>query len=354
MVQQSLSNAGEKTARPPSQVFVYADRAQVMLRSLGLEPNPKNYNIFFACAAGQPTELVREIELAIAKKTQFSEDYLDSLYTNYIVESHSRAVQETARSAKEIIAEMLSNLAVFSDDTKAITKDVAGQLEKLDAEASEEVVRLFANTLMESAKMMLTSSDSISTSLAGAQQEILELRETLARVMTESERDFLTGTYNRKAFDKHMGEALEEAREKHTDLTLLMIDIDHFKQFNDTYGHLIGDEVLKTVAKTLSDLLKGTDCVARYGGEEFAVILPRTPLKGGMIVGEELRRSIARRELKRKSNGETFGAITVSIGVASLRHQEDTALSLIQRADKAMYHSKNNGRNRVTEEDPAA
>ena len=340
----------ETAARPASQVFVYAERAQVMMRSLGIAPNPKNYSIFFSCAAGQPTQLVREIELAIAKRREFNDEFLDALYVNYIVEAHSRAVQDTARSAKEIISDMLQNIAAFSGDTKAISQDVATQLEKLDAEASEEVVRLFASTLMDSAKTMLSSTDTISTSLIGAQQEILELRETLAKVMTESERDFLTGTYNRKAFDKHLKEALEEARTKETDLTLLMVDIDHFKQFNDTFGHLIGDEVLKTVAKTLSDLLKGTDSVARYGGEEFAVILPRTPMNGGMIVAEELRRSIARRELKRKSNGETFGAITVSIGVATLRIKEDTPLSLIQRADKALYQSKNNGRNRVTAE----
>jgi diguanylate cyclase len=140
------------------------------------------------------------------------------------------------------------------------------------------------------------------------------------------------------------------AKETQGELCLLMIDIDHFKKFNDRFGHLIGDEVLKTVAKTLINTLKGQDMVARFGGEEFVVILPTTKIEGAMIVAESIRSAIASKELKRKDTGESFGVITISMGVARFRHDSDTLPLLMKRADDALYESKKNGRNRVTRE----
>ena len=127
-----------------------------------------------------------------------------------------------------------------------------------------------------------------------------------------------------------------------------MMDIDHFKAFNDNFGHLLGDEVLKIVAKSLTDCVKGADVVARYGGEEFSVILPNTPLNGAQRVAETIRATIAKRELKRRDSGESYGQITVSVGVSLLRPGSDTNESLIKRADDALYKSKRHGRNRVT------
>ncbi|MEQ1790285.1 MAG: GGDEF domain-containing protein [Rickettsiales bacterium] len=129
-----------------------------------------------------------------------------------------------------------------------------------------------------------------------------------------------------------------------------MIDVDNFKMFNDKFGHLLGDEVLKIVARTLTDTLKGRDVVARFGGEEFVVFLPETPIEGAMRVAEMIRAGIAGKGLKRKDTGETFGSITVSLGVSRFRHDDDTLLTLIKRADEALYSSKNNGRNQVTKE----
>src|SRR6185312_12323338 len=148
-------------------------------------------------------------------------------------------------------------------------------------------------------------------------------------------------------FEKLFEEYAAAARQGHTEMCLLMIDIDHFKNFNDEFGHLLGDEVLKIVARTLTEILKGRDVVARFGGEEFVAILPETPIEGAMKVADIIRGAIAGRELKRKDTGTSFGSITVSIGVARYRPEEDTLPTLIQRADTALYTSKHGGRNRV-------
>ncbi len=343
------SNPGKISLKAMPQTGVYGERAMAMMQSLHVMPTPQHYAVFFACAAGQPGALVKEIDKTIAEKAPFTDEMLERLYNTYIAEVQAQVMQETTASAKRLLTDIMQNVTIFAGETSAISNDVLHHLHSLDEEMSEDVVRMLAQTLVQGAQSMKNSSESMNSQLAGAQREIADLRENLARVMTEAERDFLTGAYNRKAFDRRMNDAIHQAKLNHTELTLLMIDIDHFKSFNDHFGHLIGDEVLKIVAKTLIDTLKGMDCVARYGGEEFSVILPKTPMIGGMMVAEAIRKSIAGKELKRKSTGENFGVITVSVGVAAFR-PDDSMESFISRADEALYISKNAGRNRVTQE----
>jgi diguanylate cyclase len=128
-----------------------------------------------------------------------------------------------------------------------------------------------------------------------------------------------------------------------------MADIDHFKRFNDSFGHQIGDQVLKLVAQTLSDSLKGRDMPTRYGGEEFAVILPQTRLKDAATVADQMRTTLQKRRLVGKDSRDDYGAITLSFGVAQYRSGEHLA-DFLARADAALYHAKREGRNRVSTE----
>jgi diguanylate cyclase len=135
-------------------------------------------------------------------------------------------------------------------------------------------------------------------------------------------------------------------------MSLMLTDIDHFKNFNDTFGHLTGDQVLRLVALSVKQNVKGQDLAARYGGEEFAVVLPDTVLRSAITVAEHIRRAVMTKELMKRSTGEHLGRVTISIGVAAM-HPGDTAQSLIERADKCLYAAKRNGRNRVIcEADP--
>jgi diguanylate cyclase len=128
-----------------------------------------------------------------------------------------------------------------------------------------------------------------------------------------------------------------------------MCDIDHFKRFNDTWGHQTGDQVLRLVANCLSENVKGRDTAARYGGEEFVVILRQTALDGAAKLADQIRGNVENKKLVKKSTGDILGTITISIGVAQLR-ADDTPELLIQRADRALYRAKNTGRNRVVPE----
>jgi diguanylate cyclase len=131
-----------------------------------------------------------------------------------------------------------------------------------------------------------------------------------------------------------------------------MTDIDRFKAFNDTYGHLTGDQVLRLAAMCVRQNVKGQDIAARYGGEEFAVILPRTTLGQALTVADQIRRGVMSKELMKRSTNENLGRITVSIGVAAYR-PGDTGQTLIERADACLYAAKRTGRNKVMcETDP--
>jgi diguanylate cyclase len=137
-------------------------------------------------------------------------------------------------------------------------------------------------------------------------------------------------------------------------MALMLTDIDHFKAFNDTFGHLTGDQVLRLVALAMKQNVKGQDIAARYGGEEFAVILPGTTLRAALTVADHVRRAVMTKELMKRSTGEHLGRVTVSIGVAAFKKGE-TAQSLIERADNCLYAAKRAGRNRViSETDPEA
>jgi diguanylate cyclase len=148
-------------------------------------------------------------------------------------------------------------------------------------------------------------------------------------------------------FEKKLKDAISNASADGSSLCLIIADIDHFKKVNDTHGHLVGDNVLRMVAATIKESIKGKDMAARIGGEEFAILLPDTPFDGAMKLANDMRLAFERLDLKKKSTGESLGKITLSFGVAKYKTNEATE-DFVNRADEALYKSKNTGRNRVT------
>ena len=252
--------------------------------------------------------------------------------------------------SEKALIEVLKVIGEFSTETDSYNKSVDEYLESISQKFDDQSVKTIVKNLISSTVILKESGKRLSHKLEESTNEITSLKKDLQQVTAESQRDFLTGVFNRKTFEKYADEQMLTAGHAGSEICLLMIDIDHFKRFNDRFGHLLGDEVLKIVAKTLTNILKGQDMVARFGGEEFIVILPATPIEGAMKVAEAIRSTIATKELKRKDTGETFGSITVSMGVSRFRYDSDTLPLLIKRADDALYESKNNGRNRVTAE----
>ncbi len=171
----------------------------------------------------------------------------------------------------------------------------------------------------------------------------------LGHLEQENITDPLMGIYNRRYLDKCLCKEATKARRYGLDLSVLMLDVDHFKKFNDTYGHQLGDEVLRALAKLIQGSVRDFDYVFRYGGEEFVVLLPYTECDGALILAERLRSWIGGRTLVAADAKAKHPDVmlTVSIGVSTFCPETDDEIKMIARADEALYAAKEQGRNRV-------
>jgi diguanylate cyclase len=259
--------------------------------------------------------------------------------------SRDTALFDTSARVEQTVDEVLALLRGAGADTARYGEALAGLGGELETASGDQVHRVVTGLLGETRRMAERSKD-VEQSLAASNAEIAELREQITIISAEALTDALTGLRNRKAFDETLVAQSQEAAGSRQPLSLLMLDIDHFKKFNDTYGHQLGDEVIRLVGGCLTACTKGRDIACRYGGEEFAVILPTTDLSGAATVAEQIRATVAGKKITRKRTNETLSTITLSIGVAEWRPSEGLE-EWVGRADEALYAAKQGGRNRV-------
>jgi two-component system cell cycle response regulator len=172
------------------------------------------------------------------------------------------------------------------------------------------------------------------------------LRDTVQMTMEMAVTDGLTGLHNRRYLERHLTALVQQATARQKPLSVLMLDIDHFKQINDTYGHAAGDEVLREFSRRVRKAVRGIDLACRLGGEEFVIAMPDTDAALALLVGERLRQKIASDPFPVPETDKTI-IVTVSIGICSLASPDDSSSDLIKRADAALYRAKRDGRNRV-------
>lgn len=224
------------------------------------------------------------------------------------------------------------------DFLSTIARDITGR-KQLEAQMQEQLI-----TIREQKEALEQHEAVLIAVNARMERSYAELQEANRCLEALATTDGLTGICNHRAFQQKLAEELERSARYHTPLSLMLIDVDKFKPFNDTYGHPAGDEVLKQVAYLLQSAARTTDCVARYGGEEFVIILPETDENGALEAAERIRLAVEQGAWRQR-------AITISAGLASLRLDTDSPAMLIEEADKALYVSKEFGRNCVTHHD---
>jgi diguanylate cyclase len=333
--------------------MAFAEVALGQIRSLRQTAVPRNYEIWYVYATGYNSPLNKIINETLARNGKLSEADLELIYETYLSQTKTtdRIDKVGARVIGEIddvmtlITEALGMSAGYDDSLVDATK-------RLSVANNRDDVRAIVDALVKATREMRGTNKALEERLTLSKSEISNLQHSLEAIRAESLTDPLTGLGNRKYFDRSIGVAVQQAFANGQPLSLLMFDIDHFKSFNDSYGHLTGDQVLRLVGMSLKQTIKGQDITARYGGEEFAVVLPNTALRQALTVADHIRRAVMAKELKKKSTGEILGRVTISVGVSMLKPGDDTD-SLIERADACLYAAKRNGRNRVIcEADP--
>jgi len=313
----------------------------------GLPTDPLNYCIWYEYVSGNNEELKAAIDNHLGNGGTFSAETNQQFYNQYIATDQERLTSLVREELNKVFSEIIGAV----DTADQVFSQSANKMEVIDESIvpnlSQDQLKKIVKQIKHEITSLEGSSSSFQKQLQQANHEIDELKSKMAIYRTESLKDPLTQIDNRRGFDKALAENITNAQAEGTSLCLIMADIDFFKKVNDTYGHLVGDNVIRMVAATLKDSIKGKDLAARIGGEEFAILLPDTPFDGAMKLANDIRLAFQRLDLKKKSTGESLGKITLSFGVTVYREAEPVE-DFINRADKALYQSKNTGRNKVT------
>jgi diguanylate cyclase len=316
----------------------------------GIAPDSRNYAVYFGYFLGRNQALVHDVEALLGEGAPPTEARIQEIHGRHFgLEGEAGEIRETSRKIHATVNDILESLGQAGRDQSAFGKKLEGFSGQLSEEISATRATMLVQGILRETQQVMAQNQALESRLSESTREIEDLRQHLAEVRREAMTDALTGIPNRKFFDQTLVEEIASAEAEGAELCLLLADIDHFKKFNDTYGHLVGDEVLKVVARALKDGIKGRDTPARHGGEEFAVILPRTALENAVTVAEQIRSTLADRKLQNRRRGNSYGRITLSIGVGRYRSGESVE-SLVERTDAALYRAKSGGRNRVEAE----
>lgn len=246
-----------------------------------------------------------------------------------------------------VINNLLEKVSKISSGTANLTETLTDFNQELQKTNDADMLYKLVDTLVNEMGSVIHDNKQMEADLNHMNEEVCSLKSEMENLSVVAQTDQLTSLFNRRAFEDQIQVHMENYEQNQTASSLLVVDIDHFKLFNDTHGHLVGDKVLAYVALALKKSVKGTDFVARYGGEEFVVLLPDTHLDDALIVAEALRKKIADKKLTTgKEKKHSLGPLTVSVGVATLNNSDDRESYFI-RADEALYRAKSSGRNRV-------
>jgi diguanylate cyclase len=326
-----------------------ADRAIRSMSQQSVPATPSNFSVWFDYATGASPALRKTIDILIRNKRKFDAAINHELYVTYVNPQSGPAVRG---DFPEQLRGVITNATQFL--TAAIA-DNRTQIEALGEVSSQVQASGDPQAIIERLVTELSNATARATALElnfeASTQELDKIRNSLKEAEQRSNTDALTGLANRRSLDDFLRSTQIVAMEKGEPLSVLLIDIDHFKKFNDSYGHQVGDQVLRLVAKVLQENVRDQDLAARYGGEELFAVLPGVNLDVCAAIAERIRGRISDARLTRRTTGQEISSVTVSIGVAQFRLAE-SAETMIERCDRALYQAKRSGRNRtVTEND---
>lgn len=316
------------------------------MKELNIPITPQNYAVWYEYSGGQNRELNQSIDHLLDEGKAFTEEINDDLYQNYIgTNSASKMLSNVQSETERLLFQLLTDLELVRNGTEQFSEILKDSSDRLETTISKEDLVGLVGLLMTELEEVKQSHSQMENALKSTTDQVVGLRLEMAKLHGAAMVDSLTGILNRRAFEEAITDLAYRWTQDDPGFCLLMLDIDHFKKFNDEHGHLAGDKVLVYVATLLKNGVKGDDIVTRFGGEEFAILLPETSYENAIAVASSLCKKVSSKILT-AGDAKQLGKITISIGVAGFS-ATDNEQTLVERADKALYSAKQRGRNQV-------
>ncbi len=316
----------DKLKQTKIQATQTARQALHLLTERGLPPTPENYTAIYHEISGKPRK------------------------SSQSVEEKQIPPEQKLENDRELITLILSLISTLTESTGTLAqnlgvqnKSIATSVSALEQTEEKQEILSLLQIISSTANSIQHSVESTSNELANTRIALETMRTELQNTREQMMLDPLTGARNRFGMDITLGQEVARARRGNSSLTIALLDLDHFKNINDTHGHDAGDQLLLYFTQLSKSVLRESDILFRYGGEEFLVLLPDTELNGAVFMLERLKHMLQKSPLhyQQQKISATFSA-----GVAGVK-PSDSAASLLQRADRALYSAKSHGRNRV-------
>ena len=311
-----------------------------------LSVNPVNYTVWYEYVSGKNIKLKKAIDQSLKSAKPIDSKQMEGLYQKFVADGDRIVISKLLTKISLMLKDITTHVSETDGDLAGHGKNLGDLAAKISEVDDFGEVKSIVDQMIVETKALVNSGKRLQARMKISSEDLKLLQQELDKSQQEAQTDALTSLINRRGLEKRF--ELERIRAKQNDapFSIILVDIDHFKRVNDTFGHLVGDSLIRSVAALLKEHLRKNDIAARYGGEEFLILLPETDIQGAEIVGKKIKKSLSTKEWKLKESGKSMGKITVSMGIALYQFNESEA-NLIKRADDALYLAKHNGRNRI-------
>jgi diguanylate cyclase len=324
-----------------------AANALQLMAQHGVPATPQNFEVWYRFALGTSPELNKIINILIDNNRSFDAATNRSLFQTYVCpDSDNDGQADVSNQLHTLLSTAQAYLAISLADNRSHVAALGGVAAEIEQNADP---RTIVERLVGELSKAVSRASALEANFTASLMELDKVRTHLAAAEHRSRTDVLTGLANRLALDDFLRAAQIAAMESGNALSIILIDIDHFKAFNDRFGHQFGDQILRLIAQMLQHGLRNDDLAARFGGEELVGVLPGADIGLAKGVAERIRQAIANHQITRRATGEVLTGVTVSVGVAQFAPGE-TLARLFERCDRALYAAKRGGRNRTVTE----
>jgi diguanylate cyclase len=325
----------------------YLRLALPLMSRHGIPVTPVNYAVLYEYVSGNNQLLNQKLDEMLLTQKHLDSKQIKGLFDEFIdLKNQYNRLEDAHQRFSNLHMNFSLALEEACENTTTFSNSIDNCKQQMEEDSTPQFVESLLHELSNSTNTILRKNRDLLTELNIARIEINDLKKALLDAKRQTVTDTMTSLPNRKAFFDHMGLHMESMKSDFAISSLVMLDIDHFKKINDTFGHLFGDKVIKTVAEVLRRITKGKDMAARFGGEEFIIHLPETDISGARAVAEAIRKTIENASIINPLSNKVVSKVTVSLGITEIQQNSELD-EAIARADKALYEAKNSGRNRV-------